>query len=114
MYLGTFTGDPELWPRVKLGWLFKAGLFLMSGPLLCLQLWFWTTGVHHRPPSSSSSCPQYGFIFAQVRLDNVIFIAFNITLHFVMLLVGTWVFACWVGLFDGCRWYRKRKREKWR
>lgn len=78
--------------------------------------------MHHRPSdastddtsSSSSSCKQYGFIFAQVQIDNAVLITFNIVLHFVMLLVGTWVFACWVGLFDGCHWYRRRKKERWR
>lgn len=101
------------------------GLFLMGGALLCLQLWFWTTGVHNRPPSSlssssssssaeSPSCHQYGFIFAPVRLDSAVLITFNIGVHFIMLVVGTWVFACWVGLFDECRWYRHRKKEKWR
>lgn len=110
-------GDPEPWARVKLGSLLKMGLFLMGGALLCLQLWFWTTGVHDRPPSSSAdapSCHQYGFIFAPVRLDSAVLITFNIGVHFIMLVVGTWVFACWVGLFDECRWYRHRKKEKWR
>lgn len=117
-------GDPEPWNRVKLGPLLKMGLFLMGGALLCVQLWLWTTGVHARPPSSSpstsadppssSSCHQYGFLFAPVRLDSAVLITFNIAVHLVMLAIGTWVFACWVGLFDECRWYRHRKKEKWR
>lgn len=108
-------GDPEPWDRIRLSSLFKMGLFLMYGVLLCVQLWFWSTGVHHHPSSASaSSCPQYGFIFAQVRLDNAVLITFNIGTHFAMLVVGTWMFACWVGLFDASRWYRRRKKEKWR
>lgn len=81
--------------------------------------------MHYRPSTTSSesssgeeesspTCKQYGFLFAPVRLDDAVLITFNIALHLIMLVVGTWVFACWIGLLDECRWYRKRKKERWR
>lgn len=111
--------DPERWPRVKMRWLFKVSMMLMSGALLGLQLWFWCTGVHVRPAVNvdsrrpHASCVQYGFLFGQFPLDGPGLIATNIVAHLAILLVGTWTFAIYIGVFDECGWRRRRKR-RWR
>ncbi|KAK7739160.1 hypothetical protein SLS53_005796 [Cytospora paraplurivora] len=102
--------DPERWPRVRTGWLFRVSMMFMTGALLGLQLWFWCTGVHHGP-ATSVDCVQYGFLFGRLPLDNPGLIAANITVHLAMLLVGTWIFAGHVGVFDECGWRRRRKRR---
>lgn len=106
--------DPERWSRVRMGWLFKTGLVLMFGTLVGVQIWFWCTGVHVRPTGSDTSCRQYAFLFGQVPIDSSAVTAVNIILYIAMLVVGTWKFSAWIGIFDDCRWYRRRKRRRWR
>lgn len=106
--------DTERWNRIRMGWLFRTGMALMFGTLLGIQIWFWCTGVHIRPPGTDSSCQQYGFLFGQIRLDSPAFTAINIILHIVMLVTGIWLFCDWIGMFDECRWWRRRKKRRWR
>lgn len=106
--------DTERWRRVRMGWLYKAGTRLMFGALLSLQVWFWCAGVYVRPAGTDMSCQQYGFLFGQVQLDSPGVTAVNIIIHLAMLLVGTVKFAEWIGVFEECRWYRRRKRRRWR
>lgn len=106
--------DTERWSRMRMGWLFKSGMGLMLGALLGLQIWFWCTGVYERPTGTDTSCQQYGFLFGQVQLDSPAITAVNIILSLAILLVGTWKFSEWIGVFEECRWYRRRKRRRWR
>lgn len=110
-------GDTEKWKRVKIGWLFKTGMYLLFGTLLGFQIWFWTTGVHDRPATDSDvdeSCQQYGFLFSKVQIDNPGFITFNLAISLIMLAVGSWLFFDWIGMFDECKWHRRKKKRRWR
>lgn len=106
--------DAERWNRTRMGCIFRAGTGLMFGILLGLQIWFWSAGVYQSPTGTETQCKQYGFLFGQVRLDNHGVTAVNIVIHLVVLLVGTWKLGAWVGAFDECQWYRRRKRRRWR
>lgn len=106
--------DTERWRRARTGWLLRACTGLMFGALLGLQIWFWCAGVYARPADTDMGCQQYGFLFGQVRLDSSGMTAVNIIIHLAMLLVGALKFATWIGVFEECRWYRRRKRRRWR
>lgn len=106
--------DPERWNKMKVGWLFKTAMAVMSGILLGFQIWFWGTGVYTRPSGTDKSCQQYGFLFGQIPLDSSALTVINIIIHIVMLTMGTWLFCEWIGMFDECRWWRRRKKRKWR
>ncbi|ROW00738.1 hypothetical protein VMCG_06469 [Cytospora schulzeri] len=101
--------DPDRWPRVRVRWLLKVSMMFMSGALVGLQLWFWCTGVHNRPVMGvddsrgpDADCVQYGFLFGRFLLDNPGLIATNIIVHLAILLIGTWNFASYIGIFDDC------------
>lgn len=109
--------DADRWgPMPQRGWLFRTGTALLAAALLGLQVWFWTAGVYDRPAGTAdgSDCVQYGFLLGQVRLNSASVIAVGIIISLVMLLVGVWNVADWVGVFEECRWYRRRKRRRWR
>lgn len=110
--------NPQLWRRVRAGWLMRTALTLMLGALLGLQIWFWCTGVYIRPTGpgadADAGCDQYGFLFGQVRLDDPGVTAINIIIYLAMLLVGIVKASEWIGVFEECRWYRRRKRRRWR
>lgn len=106
--------DTERWRRARMGWLFKTATGLMFGALLGLQIWFWCAGVYVRPAGTDMECRQYGFLFGQVRLDSPGMTAVNIIIHLAILVVGTLRFAVWIGAFEECRWYRRRKRRRFR
>lgn len=106
--------DMERWNRTRPGWMFQAGTLLMFGSLLGFQVWFWCAGVYQRPAGTDTECAQYGFLFGQVQLDSPGLTAVNIVIHLAILIVGTWKLGVWVGAFDECRWYRRRKRRRWR
>lgn len=109
--------DTGRWsPMPQRGWLFRAGTGLLAAALLGLQVWFWAAGVYDRPAGTAdgSDCVQYGFLFGQVRLNDASVIAVGIIISLIMLLVGAWNVADWAGVFEECRWYRRRKRRRWR
>lgn len=106
--------DTERWNRIRMGWLFRTGMALMFGTLLGMQIWFWCTGVYVRPPRTDNSCEQYGFFFGQMLLNSPALTAINIIIHTAMLVVGTWMFCEGIGMFNDCRWWRRRKRRRWR
>lgn len=111
--------DPGRWARIKLGWLFRVFSYSMYGALLILQMWFWCSGVHERRKTDAkldpdTKCEQFGFFFAQVRLDGPGIVTANIIIHFSMLLVGTGVSASRVGMFEGCYLARSKERRSWR
>lgn len=106
--------DTELWNRIRMGWLFRTAMALLFGTLLGMQIWFWSTGVYVRPKGTDTSCQQYGFFFGQMVLDGSVLTALNLTIHIVMLVVGLCLFCDWVGIFDGCRYWRRRNRRRWR
>lgn len=111
--------DPERWTRIKTGWLFRVLMYSMYGALLGLHIWFWCRGIHDRhrmDPSqdADAECEQFGFLFAQVRLEDPDLIVLNIIIHFTTLLVGTGISAHRIGIFEGCFWDRSQKRRRWR
>lgn len=106
--------DPERWTRMKLSWLFRTATTIMFGILLGLQIWFWCSGVYIRPPGTDTSCQQYGFLLGQLQLDGSALTAINIIIHIAMLTLSVWLFCDWIGMFDECRWWRRRKKRKWR
>ncbi|CAN8106198.1 unnamed protein product [Discula destructiva] len=105
--------DTERWNRMRMGWLFRACMALLFGTLLGIQIWFWCTGVYVRPTVADTNCQQYGFFFGQMVLDGPALTAINIILHIAMLLMGIWLFCVWIGMFDDCRWWRRRKKQRW-
>lgn len=111
--------DPERWPRVRTGWLFRVLTHSMYGALLSLHIWFWCKGVRERRQvdpkmGTDTECRQYGFLFAQVRLDDRGLVTFNTIMHFTILLVGAWISASRIGIFEGCYWDQSHKRRRWR
>ncbi|TGO57965.1 hypothetical protein BCON_0060g00390 [Botryotinia convoluta] len=67
------------------GWefIFLVGLFFCA--ISCFQLWFW--GGHFQDRNGkSNTCPNFGFGFIRVDLENIAFRAFNIT-YWVLLLI---------------------------
>lgn len=106
--------DPERWNRIKMGWLFRTAIALISCTVLGLQIWFWCTGVYQRPPGTDEICQQIGFLFGQMPLNGPAITAINVMIHIAMLTVGTWLFCDWIGMCDECRWRRKRRRRRWR
>ncbi|POS75543.1 hypothetical protein DHEL01_v206070 [Diaporthe helianthi] len=102
--------DPERWTRIKTGWLFRVSTYSMYGALLSLHIWFWCQGVHVKRKSGPDvdsdrepECEQYGFLFAQLRLDDPGLVTLNIIIHLSMLLVGTGIFANRTGIFEHFR-----------
>lgn len=111
--------DPDRWTRIKMGWLFRVLTYSMYGALLSLHIWFWCAGVHDRRNvetdlSSGTKCEQFGFLFSQVRLDGPGMVAINIIIHFIFLLVGTWISASHMGMCEECFWSRSQKWRTWR
>lgn len=111
--------DPERWTRIQTGWLFRVSTYSMYGALLSLHIWFWCQGVHIKRKTDSNvdtdiECDQFGFFFAQIRLDDRGLLTFNIIIHLSILLVGTGVFANRSGIFEVCCWDRSQERRRWR
>lgn len=111
--------DPERWTKIKTGWLFRALNSSMYGALLSLHIWFWCKGVHERRETdpevdADADCEQFGFLFAQVRLDESGLVILNIIFHFTILLVGAGIAANRLGILEGCFWDKSQRRRRWR
>lgn len=76
--------DPTRYPIVDPGPVFSALNLLLLLFVLSFELWFWFSRV---PELSRLGCQQYGFLFAQMRLDNKAFLVINILLYFCLLLI---------------------------
>ncbi|KAF5877172.1 uncharacterized protein Bfra_001535 [Botrytis fragariae] len=62
---------------------FLVGLFFCA--ISCFQLWFWGGHFQDRK-GKSNTCPNFGFGFIRVDLENIAFRAFNIT-YWILLLI---------------------------
>ncbi|KAK6611313.1 hypothetical protein H4I95_02109 [Botrytis cinerea] len=93
------------------GWVFilLVGLFFCA--ISCFQLWFW--GGHFQDRNrKANTCPDFGFGFIRVDLENIAFRAFNIT-YWVLLLVLSFgiIWHAWT-LFIDKRNASKKKLTK--
>ncbi|KAM0161844.1 hypothetical protein ACHAPG_002190 [Botrytis cinerea] len=92
-------------------WVFilLVGLFFCA--ISCFQLWFW--GGHFQDRNrKANTCPDFGFGFIRVDLENIAFRAFNIT-YWVLLLVLSFgiIWHAWT-LFIDKRNASKKKLTK--
>jgi hypothetical protein len=71
------------------GWVYHLLFSILLLAISCFQLWFWAS--HFNSGEQKSSCPDFGFAFNKVELDNKGFRAFNIT-YFSLLLVVSLLF----------------------
>lgn len=111
--------DPGRWTRIRTGWLFRVSTFSTYGALLSLHIWLWCRGIHVKKKTGSDldteiECEQFGFLFAQIRLDDPGLATVNIIIHLAIFLVGTGVSANRIGIFECCYWDRSQKRRRWR
>jgi hypothetical protein len=76
--------DPTRWPLVDPGALSaNLSLTLLVGVLI-FQYWFWFARV---PDLDGSTCQQYGFLLAQVRLNSKASVVLNVLMYFWLGLV---------------------------
>ncbi|KAH8891724.1 hypothetical protein GQ53DRAFT_865701 [Thozetella sp. PMI_491] len=78
--------DPTRWPLVPSSRAYGILWFGLLVAVTCYQLWFWTTGINTAAPSLNN-CPEYGFLFSIIPLNNAGFVAFNITFSIVLLCI---------------------------
>ncbi|KAF7857312.1 hypothetical protein EAF04_009553 [Stromatinia cepivora] len=67
------------------GWVYSLLVGLFFCAISCFQPWFWDGHFQHRD-QKSNTCPDFGFGFVRVDLENTGFRAFNIT-YWVLLLI---------------------------
>ena len=77
--------DPSRFPKVENTRMFSALNFLLLLVVSAFQLWFW---FHEVPILSAGedTCPEYGFLFSKIRLNEVGFVAINALLYLTLLL----------------------------
>ena len=78
--------DPSRWTLLPTSVVFSRLTLLILLAVSSYQIWFWSTGINQLsgPPSG---CPEYGFFFAMIPLNNTGFIVVNILLNIGVLLV---------------------------
>ena len=101
--------DPSRYPRVRAGKLYSALNFFLLLSVTVFQLWFWCTGVKGSHPDS---CTEYGFLFGRVRLSNTAFVALNIVLYLLLLLVCVGVLVITIRKQLGLLEATKRSRNR--
>ncbi|KAM3078953.1 hypothetical protein ACMFMF_003879 [Clarireedia jacksonii] len=72
------------------GWVYYLLFSILLLAISCFQLWFWAS--HFKSSGGQQKCPDFGFAFTKVELDNKGFRAFNIT-YFSLLLVVSLLFT---------------------
>jgi hypothetical protein len=82
--------DPSRFPSVVTSWMYCLLYYLLLIAVSSFQLWFWFVQVPQL--SHTPECPEYGFFFAQIRLNEAAFRGLNIAVH-----LGIMV-SCLVGL----------------
>ena len=86
--------DPSRYPLVNAGKVFSALNFLLLVSVSLFQLWFWTSKVGS---VGSDGCQEYGFFFAQLRLNGKGFVVANISFHLFLLLCCLVVLCITIG-----------------
>lgn len=76
--------DPTRFPRVNTGALTANLSFLLLFAVLIFQYWFWFDRV---PDLDQYNCQQYGFLFAQARLNSKLSVVLNALMYFWLGLV---------------------------
>lgn len=105
--------DPNLFPRVPPSPLNKTLNFVLLLAIASFAMWFWCTGDQQlRGMSQFSSCQEFGFLFAQIRIDNSGFIAFNILFNVVLLVACVIVLAFSFGLVNVDSKKRRKKKRR--
>lgn len=84
-FLQRLLKEKEPKPQEQPGWVYNLLVGLLFCAISCFQLWFWGGHFQHRH-ENSDTCPDYGFGFVRVDLNNTGFRAFNIT-YWVFLLI---------------------------
>ena len=102
--------DPSRWPRVPPSRVYSSLTFALLVAVASFQMWFWCTGVN-TVPRKVSGCPEYGFFFAMIPLDNAGFIAVNILVN-VGMLIACFVHLCLaLGLVRQPRNLRRKEKK---
>lgn len=114
--------DPGRFPRVPASPLNKTLNFALLLAITSFALWFWSTGVEDLramardmgdATGAPTNCPEFGFLFAQVAIDNTGMIAFNILFNVLILIGCVAVFAFRCGLVTvGDQKKRRRKKRR--
>ncbi|KAK4241712.1 hypothetical protein C8A03DRAFT_40933 [Achaetomium macrosporum] len=104
--------DPTRWTRVKPGRVYSVACFGLLMAETSFQLWFWCTGINTIPREAlDADCPEYGFLFARVALNNPLFIAGNIMLNLLLLIFSLVFFCLGANLVPLPRALRKKERR---
>ena len=86
--------DPSRYPLVNAGKGFSVLNFVLLVSVSLFQLWFWIRKVES---VGSDGCQEYGFFFAQLRLNEKGFVVANILFHFFLLLCCLFVLCISIG-----------------
>ena len=106
--------DPGRFPRVPASPLNKTLNFVLLLAITSFAMWFWCTGDQDlRGQSPANTCQEFGFLFAQIAIDNTGLIAFNILFNVLVLIGCVAVLAFSFGLVSvGDQKKRRRKKRR--
>lgn len=77
--------DPSRFPGVVASEMFSLLYYLLLIAVGAFQLWFWFAWVPQ--PSRTPECPEYGFFFARIRLNEATFRGVNVAVHLGIMVV---------------------------
>lgn len=105
--------DPTRWSRVEHpDRVYSTAFFALLAAVTSFQLWFWCTGINTIPQAApATDCPEYGFLFSKVVLNNPVFVAGNITLNIILLIFCLAHFCLAVNLARLPRSLRKKMKR---
>lgn len=90
---------------------FNVSTMVLLVIISALHLWFFSTYM----PTKGRQCGYYGFFFAKVRLDNTAYVAVNIIVYVIVILVCFSIALSWTGFWNGqCGPQRHRRRRRHR
>lgn len=89
--------DPSRYPRVKLEKDYSFFSFLLIAAVSGYEIWFWTNQV---PKLNNDVCPEYGFLFSKIRLNQKGFEVINVIFHVFVLLACVVIFFITIGCVE--------------
>ncbi|KFY97459.1 hypothetical protein V500_02052 [Pseudogymnoascus sp. VKM F-4518 (FW-2643)] len=82
--------DPSRHPKVGNGPVYSVLNFGLMTAVSIFQAWFWLGKIRN---TDFGACLEYGFLFSKVRLNTVWFLAVNVVLNFLVLLISIGVLS---------------------